>query len=269
MGTATTQGRAAFEKARILVVDDEAMSRTLARSVITRFGCEAVDVAVNGADAVNRLAGAAFPYSVVVSDYQMPGLNGLQLLKGIRCGIRGVSRDLRFAMLTAYSDREIVGAAFELDVDCFILKPASADQMRARLNRTLLNVRPIKNPETYADTDVPPFGPTIPPIPKDLLSPYVLRRVKAVEQTRRGIVRAKPKPAEKQLSGAGIPLSEVRPGSTLTEDLLAGNGHMLLKSGAVLDQRLIDRLKNLAEVDPAVDSVVITPPDDGDKWIVG
>ena len=67
---------------RILVIDDEAMIRTLLRVVLEREGYEVVE-AVNGAEGLQRYQ--ATPTNLVITDLQMPVMDGLQLLRVLQC----------------------------------------------------------------------------------------------------------------------------------------------------------------------------------------
>jgi DNA-binding response OmpR family regulator len=66
---------------RILIVDDDSSIRTLLSVVATRAGVEA-DVAVDGAEAMAKIAGT--PYDLVVLDLQMPRMNGFDLVRELR-----------------------------------------------------------------------------------------------------------------------------------------------------------------------------------------
>lgn len=245
--------RPELDELRLLVVDDERMSRQLCRTVVAGLGCDIVDVAENGQVALDLMATTPSRYHVVVSDLKMPTLNGLELLKAIRVGAPGVARDTRFAMLTAYSDRNIVGAAFRLDVDGFIVKPISAEQMGKRLVRILRSERPINEPDHYraVDTSIAIDGDDALETPGDRISVSALRpkRPKA-RPAGDGASVAKSYAMEKTIG-------EIRGGVVLAESVHTSNGQKLLSEGEILTPRIIDRLRDLAELDPRFGRVVV------------
>jgi two-component system chemotaxis response regulator CheY len=74
---------------KILVVDDEMVSREKMKMIMSHFGeCEAVE---NGADAVEKFVGAWnswSPYDLIALDVQMPEMNGVEVLNRIRAQVR-------------------------------------------------------------------------------------------------------------------------------------------------------------------------------------
>ncbi|MBI4255938.1 MAG: response regulator, partial [Candidatus Rokubacteria bacterium] len=66
---------------RVLVVDDEERVRGLLCDLLAAWGCQAVE-AVNGVEALTLFE--AGDYDLVLTDYRMPGRNGLELIRGVR-----------------------------------------------------------------------------------------------------------------------------------------------------------------------------------------
>ena len=105
---------------RILVVDDfENIARTL-RSQLRQLGFMNVDVAISGAEALQKLK-AAKDFGLVLADWAMPDLSGLQLLQEVRQDKE--SRGLRFIMVTGNTNPKDVGAAKQAGVNGYIVKP--------------------------------------------------------------------------------------------------------------------------------------------------
>ena len=237
-----------FRDLRVLVVEDEEFARGLTCQVLKGFGCATVVAAENGNQAVDLLSTAHRSFGLIVCDFRMPRMNGIELLKRVRVGLAGVARDTAFAMLTSYSDKPIVGLAFKLDVDCFLTKPTTAANMRNRLQRVMSTDRFIKPPFDYHEVfienveDLEPEGPGADPI--------------AVSQQ----ARASGVPSEsggRALGGRSVRLADVRPGTKLVAPVKTSGGQILLLTGTSLDARTLDRLQNLAEIDPAVAEVRI------------
>lgn len=232
-----------FRDVRALVLDDEDYNRVLTRTVMLHFGCSDVAGVANGEEGIAVLQQATRAFDLVVADFRMPVMDGLQFLKRVRIGVPGVSRHLPIAMLTTYSDRFVVAAAFNLDVDCFLIKPVSAASMRARLARVLSSDRPVRPPLDYEEIDInPPRQPEA-------------ARARGFEPVavHDGDIEHMPVSDVARM----IDLDHVQPGAVLAGNLHTENGQILLHAGDVLDAATLARLQDLAEFDEAVRSVVI------------
>jgi len=119
----------------ILVVDDEPDVAELFRQRFrreTRQGSYVMHFAASGEQALDLLAGEIEPALIVIlSDINMPGMDGLQLLGEIkRC-----RPDLPVMMVTAYGDDERRRRAHELGSFEFITKPVDFDQLKEQLRQ--------------------------------------------------------------------------------------------------------------------------------------
>ena len=119
----------------ILVVDDEPDVAELFRQRFrgeTRQGKYVLHYATSGAEALDRLAGQIEPTLVaVLSDINMPGMDGLQLLGEIKQRFP----DLPVMMVTAYGDDERRRCAEELGAAEFLTKPVDFAQLKAQLRQ--------------------------------------------------------------------------------------------------------------------------------------
>jgi CheY-like chemotaxis protein len=119
----------------ILVVDDEPDVTDLFRQRFRREARDGVYVlhfASSGAEALQRLAGAIEPQLIVIlSDINMPGMDGLALLREIKKR----RPDLPVMMVTAYGDEERRRNAIECGAAEFITKPVDFDVLKGRLRR--------------------------------------------------------------------------------------------------------------------------------------
>lgn len=123
-----------FDRHVILLVDDEASSRVMVGQMLRRMGFAEVVYANDGLQAINAL-NTQRNISVVLTDFRMPGLHGLQLLKMIRTGKTIAARNMPCALLTSYAERHLVGLAIVLDADTFLAKPVSMETLTKHLAR--------------------------------------------------------------------------------------------------------------------------------------
>jgi CheY-like chemotaxis protein len=119
----------------ILVVDDEPDVAHLFRQRFrreARQGTYVLHFATSGAQALELLAGEIQPELIaILSDINMPGMDGLQLLGEIKQR----HSDLQVVMVTAYGDDERRRRASELGAFEFITKPVDFDQLKAQLRQ--------------------------------------------------------------------------------------------------------------------------------------
>ncbi len=120
----------------ILLVDDVTYSRATVERLLRTLGDPSVIPASDGSEALGILQ-ATNAIDFVISDFKMPEVNGLELLKAIRSGQAGVDRDMPVALLTGYSDRKLVDMAMDLDVNAFLIKPVSKAALTSRLERLM------------------------------------------------------------------------------------------------------------------------------------
>ncbi|MDB5365701.1 MAG: CheY-like receiver [Rhodospirillales bacterium] len=116
-----------------LVIDDVPIMRDLAVAHLRRIGYEKIVTAMDGAHALNLLE--RMRPSFIVSDIDMPYVNGLQVLKNVRLGRTWAERRVPFLLLTGHSDADVVGVALQLDASAFLRKPIDAVMLQDRLRR--------------------------------------------------------------------------------------------------------------------------------------
>jgi CheY-like chemotaxis protein len=121
--------------ASILIVDDEPDVADLFRQRFrreARQGTYVMHFAASGVEALDRLAGEIQPALLaVLSDINMPGMDGLQLLGEIKQR----RPDLPVMMVTAYGDDERRRRALELGASELITKPVDFDQLKEQLRQ--------------------------------------------------------------------------------------------------------------------------------------
>lgn len=122
------QHTAFLSSLRVLVAEDAADSRMLVQRILQSMGFGTVVAVANGGDAWTKIREAANdgkPFDLVVSDWNMPGLDGMSLLRKVR-EHEGTS-ELPFLMLTGKQEAAQVRLAIGAKVSNYIAKPFSAD----------------------------------------------------------------------------------------------------------------------------------------------
>ncbi len=115
----------------ILVVDDFPTMRRIVRSLLKELGFTNVEEAEDGQDALNKLRAGGFQF--VVSDWNMPNLDGLEMLKQIRAD--EALKDLPVLMVTAEAKKENIIAAAQAGASGYVVKPFTSATLEEKLNK--------------------------------------------------------------------------------------------------------------------------------------
>ena len=113
----------------ILIVDDYKTMLRIIKNLLQQLGFNNVDEAEDGAAALAKLR--AKSYGLVISDWNMEPMTGLQLLKEVRSDAK--LKDLPFIMVTAESKTENVIAAKQAGVNNYIVKPFNAQTLKGKM----------------------------------------------------------------------------------------------------------------------------------------
>src|SRR5690554_3491230 len=119
----------------ILIVDDYKTMLRIIRNLLKQLGFDNVDEATDGSTALHKLRDKN--YGLVISDWNMEPMTGLQLLREVRADSR--LKDLPFIMITAESKSENVIAAKEAGVSNYIVKPFNAATLKQKLTSIIGN----------------------------------------------------------------------------------------------------------------------------------
>lgn len=117
---------------RILVAEDDAVSRRLLQSYLERWGHEVV-TATDGEQAWALFQDSVFP--ILITDWMMPGIDGVELIRRVRAAAPSPEGPpyVYAILLTAKSEKEDLVQAMEAGADDFVAKPFDRDELRARL----------------------------------------------------------------------------------------------------------------------------------------
>lgn len=121
---------------RILIVDDLSSLRDLLKAYLRRLGFLRIDEAENGQQALGMLVAAknsGTPFELVISDWNMPVMDGLELLKKIRA--LPDWKTLPVLLLTTESEKGKVVEAVQAQVTNYMIKPVDEDMLREKLTK--------------------------------------------------------------------------------------------------------------------------------------
>ncbi|XTZ39341.1 chemotaxis response regulator CheY [Salmonella enterica] len=116
---------------RFLVVDDFATMRRIVRNLLKDLGFNNVEEAEDGVDALNKLRSSHIDF--VVSDWNMPNMDGLQLLSEIRND--AALNKTPVLMVTAEAKKENIIAAAQAGANGYVVKPFTAATLEEKLNK--------------------------------------------------------------------------------------------------------------------------------------
>ena len=118
-------------KTRFLVVDDFSTMRRIVRNLLKELGYANVDEAEDGAMALSKLKNENFDF--VISDWNMPNMDGLEMLKQIRAD--GGLNKLPVLMVTAEAKKENIIAAAQAGASGYVVKPFTAATLDEKLQK--------------------------------------------------------------------------------------------------------------------------------------
>lgn len=121
---------------KFLIVDDFSTMRRIVRNLLKELGFANVDEAEDGAVALQKLRAGAFDF--VISDWNMPNMDGLTLLQTIRAD--GRLKKLPVLMVTAEAKKENIVAAAAAGANGYVVKPFTAATLDEKLNKIFQNL---------------------------------------------------------------------------------------------------------------------------------
>ena len=113
----------------VLVVDDQMTMRSLVRTSLQQIGMRDIREAADGEAGLREIV--TKPAHLVISDFNMPNLDGLGLLRAIRA--HPPTSKTAFIMLTGRADRELVQRAVQFGVNNYLVKPFTVQQRKDKL----------------------------------------------------------------------------------------------------------------------------------------
>jgi len=116
---------------KILVVDDMVTMRRIVKNILKQLGFGNVDEAENGQEALQKLRADTFGF--VVSDWNMPVMTGIDMLRAIRADEK--LKAIPVLMVTAEAQQSNLIEAVQAGVSNYIVKPFTAETMQEKLGK--------------------------------------------------------------------------------------------------------------------------------------
>jgi len=116
---------------KFLIVDDFSTMRRIVRNLLKELGFSNVDEAEDGVDALGKLRDGG--YQFVISDWNMPNMSGIDLLKTIRAD--AALKSLPVLMVTAEAKKENIIAAAQAGASGYVVKPFTSVTLDEKLNK--------------------------------------------------------------------------------------------------------------------------------------
>ena len=116
---------------KLLLIDDSLLTRKMMKEILSGLGFRNVTECTDGREAVRELKERRFDF--IISDWHMPHMSGLDLLKHVRTEIKGTKESLPFIMVTSEGEKEQVMEAIQQGVTDYVVKPFNQDIVRAKL----------------------------------------------------------------------------------------------------------------------------------------
>ena len=116
---------------KILVVDDMSTMRRIVKNILKQLGFNNLEEAENGQEALTKLK--ADTYGFVVSDWNMPVMMGIDMLRAIRADEK--LKAIPVLMVTAEAQKENLMEAVKAGVSNYVVKPFTAETMQEKINK--------------------------------------------------------------------------------------------------------------------------------------
>lgn len=208
----------------ILVVEDHKFSRQALIGMLIRSGYENVLSAKDGQEAICKCNQNHI--DLIITDINMPKVNGLELIKTIRQAATQIANHTRILAVTTLSDTQTISACMTLEVDAFLVKPIAVKCVQEKIQSAVCASKKLFQQHLY-----------------EAVETHISLSMPAGKRPNNEKIRQIHSEVHEITA-----LSELRNGMTLVCDINANNGGCLLKAGTVLNEKLIKRLFELSSI---------------------
>ena len=115
------------EMSKILIVDDSKMNRLVLKTYLNALGFNQVDEAHDGKVGLNKIMQSLKKYNLVIADWHMPEMNGIDVLRDVRANLD--TKNTPFILATSEQKKEEIIEAVKLKVSGYLIKPYALDTL--------------------------------------------------------------------------------------------------------------------------------------------
>src|SRR5688572_15247013 len=152
---------------RFLIIDDSVTMRRIIANILARLGHPEVLHAANGREALDRLATESV--DVVITDWYMPEMNGLDFVKTLRH--TPATSHIPIVIVTANAASDDIQHALELGVKSYILKPFTVETMRDKIDALIAQLGPAETDDHRVPAAAAQAEPAAPAAPVEPAQP--------------------------------------------------------------------------------------------------
>lgn len=135
-----SKGGKPISDVEVLLVDDDSCSREILKTLLEELGLEKIHEEEQGEKGLNALHKEGSRYDLVLCDWNMPGMTGLELLKTIRTEER--FKSLPFIMVTGVGDVQNIQEAIQSGVSDYVVKPIDIAVLETKIEKIVNGLRP-------------------------------------------------------------------------------------------------------------------------------
>lgn len=214
----------------ILVVEDHDFSRKQNLAMLIRIGFENVLSAKNGEEAIEKLN--QHKIDLVITDINMPSMNGMSLIKQVRLGNTKNKKQLKIIAITSYSNIKVITTCMELDIDGFLVKPIAVKPLTEKIKSAL-----SESSNLYHESKYPQIETTFDSLSDDALT---LSEVDDIYE--------KPLTVNTENTDVISNIKQLKEGMVLVEGIYTKNGSCLICANIVLNEKHLNRLIELESI---------------------
>ena len=212
---------------RILVVEDDKFVRGIIVRILNDLRLTQV---MEVADAVEaRIMTGKHTFDLIITDVDMPGMNGLELVQMIRTGKTHAKADTRILVLTGHSNTQLMSVALALDVNGFLVKPITPAILYEKIEKAMNEKMHLRSPLAYQSVMT-----RIQNLPNSVTNKEPVVAPNASKPAAQPLVKVK-----------HLSLRELRPNMILRDNIFAEDSTLLMSTGLVLSEVSINRLNEL------------------------
>ena len=140
-----------YSAVRVLIADDDGSERTQIKRYLLAEGFADIDESNDGHTAIAAIKGKSMPYDLVICDYKMPTISGLDVLRLVRQEEK--YSDMPFIMISNQGSKQIIEETMTAGVNAYLVKPITAENLMPKVTRILNPPDNSEPSETMDSTD--------------------------------------------------------------------------------------------------------------------